>query len=529
MVTRINGFSGMDIDSMVKSMMAAKRVPLDKMNQQKQILEWTRDSYREINSKLVEFRTNKLVDKYGKSAALNTNKSVINGNTTAVRAEAGPSATGIDMKVSVTQLASNKTVETRGVGQSVSSSKTLADLKMISDGVTDPAVLTDADRETYNKAVYPLTIGGVTFEDDKGEPLFNGTTSIATLVSTINGNSKSNVTAKFDEITGKLMFTSKKGGTLGNTDEIISSGDNSTLKLFNQSYDSVNDPTEFVEKTGKDSISLVNGVEFKNNSNSFTVNGVTLTLLKETSTTVGSVTTDTPAEISIQSDTETAVQNIKNFVEDYNSLLNLLNSKVDEAKYRNFTPLTDEQKSAMKDDDIKNWTEKAKSGLLKNDDILRSTISSMRSIISKEVVNLKEIGINLGDYNTKGKLELDEAKLKQALAANPQKAIDLLQGPASDSESGIFDKLASKFTETLDSMVKRVGTSKFSTDLTTTFNDQSVMGKRLKQYNDRISVMLTNLNNAETRFYKQFTAMETAMSKLSSQSSSLFSSLGMNS
>lgn len=301
------------------------------------------------------------------------------------------------------------------------------------------------------------------------------------------------------------------------------------MKLFNQSYDSVNDPTEFVEKTGIDSISLVNGVEFKNNSNSFTVNGVTLTLLKETSTTVGSVTTDTPAEISIQSDIETAVQNIKNFVEDYNSLLNLLNSKVDEAKYRNFTPLTDEQKSAMKDDDIKNWTEKAKSGLLKNDDILRSTISSMRSIISKEVVNLKEIGINLGDYNTKGKLELDEAKLKQALAANPQKAIDLLQGPASDSESGIFDKLASKVTESLESMVKRVGTSRYSTDLTTTFNEQSVMGKRLKQYNDRISVMLTNLNNAETRFYKQFTAMETAMSKLSSQSSSLFSSLGMNS
>lgn len=64
MVTRINGFSGMDIDSMVKSMMAAKRVPLDKLNQDKQVLQWTREGYRELNSVLYDFRTNKLNDKY---------------------------------------------------------------------------------------------------------------------------------------------------------------------------------------------------------------------------------------------------------------------------------------------------------------------------------------------------------------------------------------------------------------------------------------------------------------------------------
>lgn len=105
MVTRINGFSGMDIDSMVKSMMAAKKAPLDKLNQQKTILNWTRDSYREINSKLYDFRSNKLIDKYGRNESLNTNQSVVSGNTNAVKATALATANGVDMDVSVTQLA----------------------------------------------------------------------------------------------------------------------------------------------------------------------------------------------------------------------------------------------------------------------------------------------------------------------------------------------------------------------------------------------------------------------------------------
>lgn len=58
---RISGLaSGMDIDTLVQQMMKAKRVPLDKLNQQKQVLEWKRDNYRAINSQLVDFRNNKL-------------------------------------------------------------------------------------------------------------------------------------------------------------------------------------------------------------------------------------------------------------------------------------------------------------------------------------------------------------------------------------------------------------------------------------------------------------------------------------
>lgn len=527
MVTRVNGFSGIDVDTMVKNMMAAKRIPLDKLYQQKQTLEWTRDSYREINSKLVDFRNNKLVDKYGKSAALNTQKAVVSGNTDVLKADAGALANGIDMKVSITQLATKKTVETRGSDNPLASTKTLADLDVNYSSLSDE----DKAKKTYN-----FTINGVSFTDNgklDGKSLFTAATSIATVVSTINSNSKANVTAKYDEITGKLIISAKASGEIDGDNgkaEIVGTDDNSLLDLFNQKHNSSSSDPKYITTDGKNSYAFVNGKLYTQASNTFTVNGVQLTLQKVTDSPVDPLhpevapTTDNNSvSITTTSDTDTAMQTIKGFVEDYNTLLGLLNTKVDEAKYRDFSPLTDEQKAAMKDTDIANWTEKAKSGLLKNDDILRSALSQIRSVISSQVVKLSELGITMGAYNSGGKIVLDENVLKQALSENPQKAIDLFQGTGNNANSGIFYKLSDKITDTLDSLVKRVGTNKFSADLTTSYKEESVMGKKLKEYNSRISTMLTNLENTETRYYKQFTAMETAMNKLQSQSSSLFS------
>lgn len=522
MVTRINGFSGMDVDSMVKSMMTAKRIPLDKLNQEKQILEWKRDSYREINSKLVDFRTNKLIDKYGKSAALNTQKAVVSGNTDALKAEASANANGIDMKVSITQLATKKTVETFGLNSPVSNTKTLGDLELMKTPGFDPATMTDADREALAAKEFNFTINGVSFVDSNGKSLFTGSTSISTMVATINGNTKANVTAKYDEISGKLIINAKNSGTDGKAD-LVATDDNSLLELFNQKYDSGTDgPEKYKTTNAVDAKFSVNGRDYTDKSNTVTINGVQLTLQKTTAD-PADPSKDIPVIITTSSDTETAMQTIKSFVEDYNSLITLLNTKLDENKYRDFKPLTDEQKTAMKDTDITNWTDKAKSGLLKNDDILRSALSNMRGIISGQVVALSEMGITMGSYNSGGKIVLDEVVLKKALTENPQKAVDLFQGTGSEANNGIFDKLADKISGSLDSLVTRVGTSKFSADLTVSYKEESAMGRKLKEYNSRITNMLTILENTETRYYKQFTAMETAMNKLSSQSSSLFS------
>lgn len=165
MVTRVNGFSGMDIDSMVKSMMAAKRVPYDKLVQDKQLLEWKRDSYREINSKLYTFKSAKLTDKYGFNSALNANKAVISGNTDALRAEATAEANGTEMKVSIERLATRATVETRGVGAGKSTKITLAELLNPEVGKLPPN-----DQESLLNEEFSITINGEGFKDSKGNP-----------------------------------------------------------------------------------------------------------------------------------------------------------------------------------------------------------------------------------------------------------------------------------------------------------------------------------------------------------------------
>ncbi|OKP90598.1 hypothetical protein A3842_03230 [Paenibacillus sp. P3E] len=586
MVSRINGFSGMDIDSMVKNLMTAKRVPLDKLNQQKTLLNWTRDSYREVNSKLYDFRSNKLIDKYGRNESLNTNKSVVSGNTDAVKATALATANGVDMNVSVTQLATKTTVKTSGAGSGFTSATTLSQLQKNLDVTSTPPT-----------GGYQLTVNGENFS-------FTGDTAISTVIASINSNSKANVTATFDEITGKLSMAAKSSGPPTNATltteakgKVVLSADTSLLGLFSKKsasttfaqlksavsdtslavaggqtfkltidgtdisflgseniIDKINgnatlnatakfvagelivtsnvDNTTRLTVTGDDAPLLkgigitdgvkaqysINGTNLENDSNTFAVNGIQLTLVAKTDVNG----TDSPTKITTQVDADKAVETVKGFINDYNTLIVSLNAKLDEAKYRDFTPLTDEQKKDLKDSDITAWTEKAKSGLLKNDDILKPLLSTMRMDITEKLSKLKDIGITTGSYFENGKLYLDESKLRTALSNNSQDVMDLLQGSQSNPDSGLFDKLSTRVSDALSSISDRAGTNKYSGDLTSTYKEESVMGKKLKDYNKRIGSMQDYLDNQETRYYKQFSAMETAMNKLQSQSSSLF-------
>ncbi|WP_405130890.1 flagellar filament capping protein FliD [Paenibacillus sp. FSL H8-0317] len=627
MVTRVNGFSGMDIDSMVKSMMATKNLRMDRLNQDKQVLQWQRESYREVSSKLYDFRINKLTDKYGAPSALNANKSIVSGNTTAVKAEARASATMADMKVSVEKLAVAKTLETPGLGQGIGAGTSLATL----DGV-DLSSLSATERAEYIEKKFDITINGVPFKDK-----FNGTTSIASMISVINADAAADVVASYDEATGKLSFASKSGGADGKVVIETPSGSNSIIALFSKktkietngagtgvtqdktladlktlldgkapepgaaaktysfsingekfefkdtaSIQSIVDEitnnakagvTASFDDKGKLSFEAKNGIEeiklggksyeflalFKgaepliedsksleslkdssgndipgsnavvkvngqsiNNirTNTFTINGVQLTMLEETEA-------NNPVIIKNQTDPDKALETIKGFIDDYNKLIESLNSTIRETRYKDFRPLTDENKKEMKESEILAWTEKAQSGMLKNNDIIKSVLSDMRSVITGALGPLSAMGITTGTYSENGKLIIkDEAKLRSMISTNPQAVIDVFQGPVSSPNDGLFDKLSDKATTAIQRISDRSGTNRFTTDLTSTFSAENPMGRQLKEYNSRIDTMQRNITATENRYYKQFAAMEKAMTQLQSQSSSLLSQLG---
>lgn len=508
---RINGFSGMDIDSMVKELMTAKRAPLDKLNQKKTTLEWQRDSYRDLNSKMYEFRNTKLQQTYRLSSALNTQKAVVAGNTDAVKAEAGGTANGIKMEVSVEQLATAKSIVTDGKAQGYSSRQSLAELANGIKFGQPTTSLTDGDLTKE----YKIKINDV-------EMTFTGKDTVSSVITQINSKTELKAQASFDDLTGKFSIVAKDLGSMGVLDVQPPSAGNNLLDVFGAGSTAV-----ITDIAAKDAIVKINGILLNPapTSNIITYNGVTMNLLAETVTRDSSnaITGDKPFTITTQSDPDKALETMKSFIEDYNKILALFNTKVGEEKYRSFQPLTKDQRSAMSESDIKLWEEKAKSGLLKNDDILSGLTSTMRNIMSEKMGELSNIGITGGKYFENGKIYLDEEKFKKAILNNPQQVADIFQGSGASTDSSIFGKLYNEMDKAMTKIAERAGTTKFSGDVNSIYKEESVMGKTLKGYTREITALERRLSDMESRYYKQFTAMETAMSKYQSQASSLSS------
>lgn len=221
---------------------------------------------------------------------------------------------------------------------------------------------------------------------------------------------------------------------------------------------------------------------------------------------------------------------IKEFVTTYNGLIKDLNDQTKQSKYRDYAPLTDEQKKEMSEDEIKLWEEKAKSGLLRNDSLIRNGLSDMRSLIyqSNPAVEdsryntLFSIGITTSkNYNDGGTLEIDEDKLRKALEENPDAVEQLLKNsdgvkndPAHGGADtrGYLEKLRESMKTFEINIEKKAGRS-------TMTDAQYTIGKNLMDTETRIKTWQDKLKNIEARYWKQFTAMESAINKANQQSS----------
>ncbi|GIP51606.1 flagellar filament capping protein FliD [Paenibacillus vini] len=575
---RISGLaSGMDIDAMVKQLMTAQRVPLDKLNQQKQQTEWKRDGYRQVSTKLVGF--NEKLSNFSLSSSIDSKKANISGASN-VSATATGAATNSVLNISVNSMATATNVVFKGtvnatkISDIYSGSETSvkigdATINFTADETIDSLVnKINSNKDTGVTAVFdsasgslsltnkktgssPIALEGelfnsnskfvadpseLTFKGIKGatkmSDIYSGSNSsvkigsatisftpdetIETFISKINQASGTGVTASYDSSSGKVSLSKTGSAPISIEGDLFNSNANLTTTGQNE---------------GKDAVVIINGITTTQASNRFLINGVEITIN-------GTTPSGQSTQIEVTQDTDKMISTIKSFVESYNESLALLNQKLGEEKYRKYLPLTSEQRSAMKEDEIKLWEEKAKSGMLKNDSILSQTVSDMRSALISDVVlpngekiNLAQFGITTGSYSERGKLYIDETKLRTALEANPEQATALFgqtnysSTVQNNSADGIFNRIKKINQASLQNLSDRAGTSKYSSDITTAFLPQSQIGDQLSDLDDRISEMNRKLTMIETRYYKQFTAMETAMNKYNSTSSSLFSML----
>jgi|GEM_PF-457995 Flagellar capping protein len=346
-------------------------------------------------------------------------------------------------------------------------------------------------------------------------------------------NAVSGVDASYDSGTGKITLKSTDGKDLN----FSGSDAEGTSFLAN---------TLKMHQAGQDAVFKLDGTQLKEDSNTFTIAGITygLTGVSDKAEMLSSGDMDTnvgqATNISVSNDIDTAVSNIQSLVDSYNKILNELNSKVDETRYTDYPPLTDDQKSAMKDSDITLWNQKAQSGMLHSDPTLISLINSMRNAFSSPVSGISgkynsaaSIGITTGDYTEGGKLHLDTDKLKTALQANPNilNQIFASTGTTTTSSDGRTTTdtktqgIAGRLYDTIKNAMDKLNTIA-STTSNANYDTDSNLAKEITAYTKQISTEEDRFKTIQAAYYKQYNAMEEALSALNNQSSWISSMLG---
>ena len=272
---------------------------------------------------------------------------------------------------------------------------------------------------------------------------------------------------------------------------------------------------------------VLDGATMEETSNDFTVNGITLNLI---STTLNKDTQEyETVQITVGKDIDSTYNLVKEALKEYNTLIEEMNGLYTADSARGYEPLTDEQKEAMSETDIENWENKIKGALLRRDNTLGTLLSSMRSALAStyededgKKYSLSSYGIVTGNYTENGKLHIygdpDDPiyathtdRLKKALEEDPDQVMETL--------TGVFQNL-------YDTMTDKCAKTEISSALT--FYNDKQYNSLLSDYEDDLDTMQDRIAELEDRYYKQFTAMETALSKLQNQTNSLAALLGTN-
>jgi len=276
---------------------------------------------------------------------------------------------------------------------------------------------------------------------------------------------------------------------------------------------------------GRDARIVLNGAEFTSANNTFAVNGLTFTALAETKA-------DEVVTVTTQDDTDGIYNMLKDFLKEYNSIINEVDKLYNADSAKGYEPLTDDEKDAMSESEAEKYETKIKDALLRRDSSLSSIRSGFVEVMSKGIeVNgktmyLSSFGINTLSYFTAG----DNEKNMYHIDGDPDDA----------STSGNADKLKSMIASDPDTVVSFF--TQLSKNLYSKMNDLSkpVEGyrsygsfyddKKMKtdydDYKTKISDLEEKLADYEDKWYKKFSSMETALAKLQSSTSAVTSLLG---
>ncbi|HHX76960.1 MAG TPA: flagellar filament capping protein FliD [Firmicutes bacterium] len=527
-VIRIGGIaSGLDTEQIIKDLMRIEKMKADKLYQQRQIVEWQKSQFREIINEIRIFRDN----------FFNVLKPETNITSLAALKKLTVTTSRPDCLTAIANadaLVGESTFQILGRA---------AAAKAVADGITrDSGEGSRLAFEDTMETVSGKLKENLDFNEDGNFSIrINGTEiSIAktdTLRQVINkiNNSGAAVQVHYSVFSDTFSITARETGAGRIT---VEDGGN-----FFQALGFAPDEAGNIGEAGSDAHFAINGFEGTHSSNSFTIDGISYTILEQAEIPSEVITVKTGVDV------DGIFNVIESFINGYNDLLDKINSKLLEKRFRDFPPLTDEQKEAMKDTDIEKWEEKAQSGLLRGEPTLENMLARMRQALYDMVgeYHLTEFGIRTGnDYRERGKLVLSDggSKLKQAIAGAPQKLAEIFTRTSSFAYSPDLspDDRAKRYAES--GIAHRV--SDILNDyIRTTRDNRGVKGillekaglegditefnnfydRRIKTIDQQLFRVNELLIRREEQYYRRFAAMEKALEQLYSQGDWLLAQL----
>lgn len=371
------------------------------------------------------------------------------------------------------------------------------------------AGLTSAIHDAYNKggkdAVSNLIAGNGTDSDAYAAKVAALTTSISSEQTKLDANKLVKELAAIKDTTSSEYQTALKNMV----ETVNSAHDLSSNAQYN---------TKAKKVEGEDAEIWLNGVQYTGSSSTFTINNLTIDALATTGNDEISITTST--------DTQGIYDKVKDFLTEYNNIINEMTKLYNASSSKGYEPLTDDEKDSMSDKEIEKWETKIKDSLLRNDSTLNGVMSAMTSAMSQAVeIDGKKYSLSSFGIHTLGYLNA---------ADNEQNAYHIDGDEDDTNTSGNADKLMTAISEDPDTVMQfmqqvttnlynAIGDKMKSTTLSSAFtiyNDKQ-MATQYTDYTKLIKEWETKISDKEDYYYKKFSSMESALAKLNSTQSSL--------
>ncbi len=282
---------------------------------------------------------------------------------------------------------------------------------------------------------------------------------------------------------------------------------------------------DMLVKAGKDAKVDFNGVTITSSSNTILVNGLTITLKGET-------TGDEKISFSTTTDTQATFDEVKKFVTNYNAILKELNNLYYASSAKGYEPLSDDEKEAMTEAQIEKWESKIKDSMLRRDSNVGTIITTLKTSMMQSVTasdgkqySLASFGIGTSsDYTEKGLLHISGDPEDAVYSSETNKLMKALESDP-DIVAEVLSKTISNLYKEVDKNIKAIPNVRSAF----TFYNDKLMTDQQTEYKKKIALLDKKVTELENKYYKQFSAMETAMAKLQSQSNALAGMLGTGS